>query len=350
MKKAIFTLAFLVMAFGNAGFAQRDFNLKSDAKKNVLKHYGVRDESIVPKVANWEEASGDHYRTNYTYDENDYYLNEEFTEYNEGEGWMPLYQIFYTYDFAGNVVEALGMYAYGGGVLVEAVRVAYTYEGGELSEVLYQQNVGSGWENDMKEVYTYNDNVTTMLMWDWNGGNWSPSDLYTYTRNGNSIELVVQYMQGGAWQYNERTVTTLNFNEQIIEILAQSWTGTSWVNYELTTYNYEGDVFTSKTIMVWDGSQWADDTMFHYDYDSEGNATHGLCYRMANGEWVFDDGDIEMAFDYSKKSNSYYGIKVEVEYFDVTNLKENAATIGAEVFPVPAQGVINIKAADFASN
>jgi hypothetical protein len=43
MKKGLFTLAILVMAFGNVGFAQHKVNLKSDATANVLKHYGVRD-------------------------------------------------------------------------------------------------------------------------------------------------------------------------------------------------------------------------------------------------------------------------------------------------------------------
>ena len=45
MKKTIFTLAVLVMAFGNVGFAQRNANLKSNVTANVLKHYGVRDET-----------------------------------------------------------------------------------------------------------------------------------------------------------------------------------------------------------------------------------------------------------------------------------------------------------------
>ena len=49
MKKGLFTLAILVMAFGNVGFAQHKVNLKSDATSNVLKHYGVRDATtLVP--------------------------------------------------------------------------------------------------------------------------------------------------------------------------------------------------------------------------------------------------------------------------------------------------------------
>ena len=64
----------------------------------------------------------------------------------------------------------------------------------------------------------------------------------------------MQYMQGGAWQNEEKQIITLNFDERVTEILDQDWVGTSWVNDELTTYNYEGNVFPTKTIKEWDGS------------------------------------------------------------------------------------------------
>ena len=70
MKKALFTLAIFVMAFGNVGLAQRNVNLKSDATATVLKHYGVRNESmIVPQTAFWRDTYGTQYSAIYTYDE-----------------------------------------------------------------------------------------------------------------------------------------------------------------------------------------------------------------------------------------------------------------------------------------
>ena len=84
MRKTLFILVVFVMAFGNAGFAQHKTNLKSTATENVLKHYGVREEtSVVPEIAFWHSASGEDYRTVYTYDEYDYYLIEEYTKIDQ---------------------------------------------------------------------------------------------------------------------------------------------------------------------------------------------------------------------------------------------------------------------------
>ena len=220
MKKGLFTLAILVMAFGNVSFAQHKANLKSNATQQVLKHYGVRDESsIVPEIATWETTDGEKYRTVYTYDEYDYYLIEEYTKIDEGDGWVDFSMIMYEYDFNGNVLEAVAMSVDDSGVMENDSRASFTYDGDQLSEVVYQEWEDGAWENETKEVYTYNGDITTVLYWDWNGNNWSSDELWTYTRTGNTIELVMQYMQGGAWQNDEKQIITLNFDEKVTEIV-----------------------------------------------------------------------------------------------------------------------------------
>ena len=351
MRKAFFTLAVIVMAFGNMGMAQQKFNLKSKATQNVLKHYGVRDEStIVPQIAYWQTTFGENYRTVYTYDEYDYYLIEEYTkvDYGNGYGWMDYYMLSYEYDFAGNVLEIVAKSALETGVMQNAARASYTYDDFELSEIVYQEWEDGDWENDTKEVYTYNGDVTTVLYWDWNGNNWASDELYTYTRTGNTIELVMQYMQGGAWQNDERQVFTLDFNERVIEILDQDWEGTSWVNDELTTYNYEGDVFPSKTVKAWNGSSWVDHQKFEYTYDGNGNAVTGLSLQFGGGnDWLSHDSDIEMAFGNGEKSNEYYGMSVDVEYVDLTGVNEINAAANFVVYPVPADKEVTIEAEGF---
>ena len=88
MKKGLFILAVLVMAFGNVGLAQRNTLLKSNATARMLQHYGVRDEStIVPQTALWRDTYDTQYRTDYIYDEYEYYLFEEVSQENDGDGW-----------------------------------------------------------------------------------------------------------------------------------------------------------------------------------------------------------------------------------------------------------------------
>lgn len=342
MKKGLFTLTILLMAFGNVGFAQHKANLKSNAMQNVLKHFGVRDETtMVPEIATWETTSGEKYRTVYTYDEYDYYLIEEHTKIDEGDGWVDFSMIMYEYDFNGNVLEAVAMSVDDFGVMENDSRASFTYDGDQLSEVVYQEWEDGAWENETKEVYTYNGDVTTVLYWDWNGNNWSSDELWTYTRTGNTIELVKQYMQGGAWQNEEKQIITLNFDEKVTEILDQDWVGNTWVNDELTTYNYEGNVFPTKTVKEWNGSAWEDDLKFEYTYDGNNNAVSGLCLEFGGYDWVSEDDDIEMVFSNGEKAYEYYGFWVDVEYVDLTSVNENAAA-KFMVYPIPAENEIQI--------
>ena len=345
MKKGLFVLAVLVMALGNVSFAQRKAELKSNANANVLKHYGVRDETtVVPATAFWETTDGEQYRTTYTYDEYDYYLTEELTEVNYGDGWQEFSLLTYDYDFSGNVIEIVAQIMEDGGWENEA-RASYTYDDDLVTEVIIQEWENGNWENETKEVYNYSGDVTTVLYWDWNGSNWSSDELWTYTKDGNTIELIIQYMQGGAWQNDEKQLLTLDFDEHVTEILDQDWVGTTWVNDERTTYIYEDGVFTNKNVEDWNGSAWEDDLAFEYEY-VDGNAKHGECFEKEAGQWTPADDDIEMAFGYGAKSNEYYGYRVDIQYVDLTQVGENT-TASFVVYPVPAQDALFIETDSF---
>ena len=346
MKKGLFTLAVLVMAFGNVSFAQHKANLKSNATQQVLKHYGVRDESsIVPEIATWETTDGEKYRTVYTYDEYDYYLIEEYTKVDEGDGWVDFSMIMYEYDFNGNVLEAVAMSVDDSGVMENDSRASFTYDGDQLSEVVYQEWENGAWLNETKEVYNYSGDVTTVLYWDWNGNNWSSDELWTYTRTDNTIELVMQYMQGGAWQNMERCTYTLDFDDNILEILVEFWVNnTMWEFHQKNVYHYNGGVYTSMTVEVDNGL-----VVQQYDYSYEdGNATHGECKIWTGGsQLVPGDGEIEMAYGFNYDKKTIYGSVVEMTYFDVTQVDENVQAANFKVYPVPAENEIQIQSESF---
>ncbi len=346
MNKALFTLAILVMAFGNVSFAQSKANLESKATATVLQHYGVRDATtMVPQTATWRSVLGDQYRTTYNYDEYDYYLIEALTEVKTDDNWLNFIQLTYEYDFDGNVLEML-LRSYVNGTWMNEDKASYTYEDAMLREIIIQEYVDGTWINEIKEDYTYLGNVTTVLYWSWNGNNWTTEELYTYTKEGNSIELIIQYMQGGAWQNDEKQVFTLDFDERIVEIMEQDWVNNTWVNEEQTVYNYEGAVFTSKFVNEWNGSAWADHYRYVYEYDDKGNAIQGECFGMVNNEWNYADGDIEMAYGYSEVSNEYFGSHVDVEYVDLTVVDDNA-TVNFKAYPVPAENELIIQVEGF---
>lgn len=346
MKKAFFTLAILVMAFGNMSFAQRKADLKTDVTANVLKHYGVRNETtMVPQIATWQTTNNVKFHTTYSYDEYDYYLNLEYTKMDEGDGWSAYYMITYEYDFSGNVIEALGQ-SYETGVFENDARASYTYDMDMLSEAIYQYWDGNGWVNDTKEVYNYNGDVTTILYWDWNGSNWTSDELYTYTYSDNTIELVIQYMQSGAWQNYMRCTFKLDFDENITEILLEDWMGSQWEweFHQKNVYHYEGGVYTSMTVEVDNGT-----VVQRFDYTYvDGNATHGECKKWTGGtQMVPDDGELEMAYGYNAATKTYYGSEVDVTYVDVTSLNENTQATNVKVYPMPAENELIIQAEGF---
>lgn len=347
MKKGLFILAVLVMAFGNVGLAQNETNLKSNATQNVLKHYGVRDDiTIVPETAVWQTVDDEHYRTTYSYDEYDYYLVEELTECKLESGWKDWYLVHYDYDFSGNVLEIYALNAFEGDSWEDDSRASYSYENGELSEVVYQYWDGNDWVNDVKEVYNYNGEVSTVLYWDWNGTNWTSDELYTYTRNGNTIELVMQYMQGGAWQNESRYVFTLDYDENILEITIEAWVNNAlWQFMENFVYHYEGGVYVSMTVHF--GPYGDPDYRCDFSYEN-GNAVHGeYKHRMANGQYEPVDGEIEMAYGFNYDKKTFYGSVVEMTYFDVTQVDENVQAANFKVYPVPAENEIQIQAEGF---
>ena len=348
MRKALIIVAVLVMAFGEAGFAQqRKASLKSKATETVLKHYGVRDESaMVPETAVWRTAEGDQYRTTYTYDEYDLYLIEELTESKIDDQWIDWYLVNYEYDFFGNVLEILGLSSFGGEAWDYDSRASYSYDGDVLSEVVYQYWEDDDWVNETKEVYNYNDNVTTVLYWDWNGNNWSSDELWTYTYDDESIELLIQYMQGGAWQFDEKITFTLDFNGNIKEVLYEEWQNNAWVNALKMMYFYEDGVYTEILVGYWMNNDWQVEYKYEFGY-VDGNATHGTCNLFISGQLVSTDGDIEMAYGYNTASKSFYGCEVNMTYIDLTGVNENVEATNFKVYPVPAENEIQIQAEGF---
>ena len=345
MKKVIFTLAVLVMALGNMGFAQSKAELRMNTTKQIFKQYGlVRESSIVPQYADFYESFGTHRRTTYYYDESEFTLTEEITEVYE-DFWQNESRVAYEYDFYGNVFEKLDQ-EWDGNDWENVVLVSYAYDGDVLSEDIYQTYSDGQWVNLIKEVYNYNGDVWTVLVWEWNGTTWTSSVLNTYTRDNNTIVHVMQYMQGGAWQNDEKYIYTLDFDENVTEILMQEWTGTEWADKEKTTYLYEDGVYTDQYVQEWNGSAWLDGFHFTFDYDG-GNAKLGKCYSYDGETWVPSDGDIDMTYDYNAEMISFYASVVEMTYVDLTNVGENAQAANVKVYPVPAESELFIQTDDF---
>lgn len=348
MKKVIFTLAVLVMALGNMSFAQSKADLKAKTTERIFKQYGLTRQSyIVPAQAYYYEADGTQHRTTYYYDESELTLTEEITE-TYWDSWQNELRIAYEYDFNGNVWEMLYQEWDGSG-WEDVMQVSYDYDGDVVSEVIYQYYTEGVWENFMKEVYNYSGDQWTVLYWAWNGNNWTSDELYTYTRDANTIDLLIQYMEGGAWQNEAEEIYTLDFDENVIEILCKEWNPESilWEDVEKTTYVYNDGLYTDQYVQEWDGTTWNDEYHYTFDYDGMGNAKHGMCYAFGGYDWAPADGDVEMAYGYNAGTKVFWGSEVEMSYVDLTGVNENTQAINVMVYPVPTENEIFIQSEGF---
>ena len=161
-----------------------------------------------------------------------------------------------------------------------------------------------------------------------------------------TIELLIQYMQGGAWQNDEKDTFTLNFNENVTEILYELWQNNAWTNFIKIIYNYNDEgCFDSRLLQGWmvNSSVWEDDIICRFSY-VDGNAVHAAAVKVM-GEIPCDD-ELEMAYGYNAANKLFYGTEVEMTYVDLTDVKENAQA-NFKVYPVPAEKEIQIQAEGF---
>ena len=350
MRKAIFTLAVLVMALGNVGLAQfSKAEIKNMLREQVFKQKGlVRESYIVPQQANYVMADGSQFRKTYYYDEWDYTCTEDITEFFDDGSWTNKSRYTYEYDFNGNVLEML-YEKWEDDDWSASGRTSYTYNGDVLEEMLYQVESDGTWVNRLKYVYNYNGDQWTVLTWLWEGNSWTVSFLNTYTRIGNTIEELMQYMEGGAWQNLALVIETLDFDENVTGLLYQYWDEDEleWVNVDTMSYTFENGVFTETLLQLCDDIGWYDAYLYSYEYDGNGNATVGKSFVNDDGNWVPGDGDLEMSYGFNANMEYFYGIEAEMSYVDLTSVNENAQAVSFEVYPVPAENEIQIQAEGF---
>lgn len=345
MKKAIFTLAVLVMAFGNVGMAQMSLSLKSAQSNMVFKHYGMTRETVYqPSDVMYSRSNQVMYRGTFSYDEEFNRYEELYERTSATESWTNYYLKSYEYDFYGNVMEEL-LQTWVDDEWVNDSRIVYTYSGTQISEAVSQLWDGE-WKNDVKVVYNYDGDEMTQLYWTWNGSVWSSSELYTYTFTNESIDLLMQYMQGGAWQNEQHKMFMLDFNQNVKEILVENWENNAWVNAENWVYSYEGDVYTLVMVQQWKDNDWQDYRKVVYTYEN-GNAKHGEYWQWSGSEWFVIDEELEMPYNYNTESMSFFCYVVDMNYVDLTGVEENTQSATFKVYPVPAEGEITIEAVNF---
>ena len=162
--------------------------------------------------------------------------------------------------------------------LINHSRTIYTRapDGTLLYEKVEQLWNGTDWENSIREIYIYTNQLDTILYERWENGNWVDYErnimgypglkLGNYQFFENKSSMLVQQWIDNSWQDVQLYSYTYNNDGDLIEELLQAGYGIEWLNTSLTQYAYNGNTvgkltninsesrLTHKLIKYWDYS------------------------------------------------------------------------------------------------
>ena len=231
-----------------------------------------------------------------------------------------------------------------GSMWTNNAKTVYTYDGaGNILSETDQNWDGStsAWVNSYSYIYTYNANnkITTQIdqSWDTVSHSWTNQDKQTYTYDVTNTYVLSQLSQlwnsgSSTWDnYTQHVYTYDGMNDQLTA-LAQTWSGSAWINNSLATYSSfvaqlpqtEIDQTWNTSTLVFDNNQ-----KFTYTYNSFNQETSSASTSWnIGGFWQPTTSDRESRFYYETYTT---GVKAVAANDDDVML-----------YPVPASDVLNI--------
>lgn len=145
---------------------------------------------------------------------------------------------------------------------------AFSYnEKGLTSESIFQSWTSGAWKNTTRHQFIYNtrNQLVEDTIYAWvNDNNWFHSSLYSYTYNDTS---------------------SLNFG-LITSTRLRNWGGTDWVNNILECYTYDSlGRMDSLVYKRWTNNAWKNETLRHYTYDTLGRIQVFEFYEWNGTNW-----------------------------------------------------------------
>ena len=271
----------------------------------------------------------------YTYDENDNMTESLFQRW-DGSNWIGFYIFIYEFDDNNNSIKWLvknwdgehwidntmteneydsnnnliysenSMWYEGHWILARNQTFIYDNENRLTEE---KSQIWNGyWVDDRRSEYTYQIFDTTYQVVSisqvWYSPSWANEDrsISTYDKNNNLIEIVRQEWGTSDWENKKRNVYKFD-EKRMLEDLAQLWDGSDWMNDTWHIYSYEGKKKIEYIYMEWINSDWLNIKRKLYTYDFHDNQIQDLTQVWGGLSWEDDKRNI-CEFD-------LYGNKIE---------------------------------------
>jgi hypothetical protein len=211
-------------------------------------------------------------------------------------------------------------------------------QNGNLTSTVDQLLAGGSFRNAYRYSFTYDNNkISEMLYEEWNGTGWDPSERYTN---------IVMHRGSGLEGEPQSYVT-------------QEWDNGAWVNEERYNAVYDSNGGYVGTYQDWDTDDFTDAYRTTIGMDSHGRQTESKDEYIDNGGWVIDywtkyantyDNDrltqtITLNWDEDKQ---VLGNQYKEEFSDFTvvaSIKYNKIS-SLNIYPNPASDIVNISNTD----
>lgn len=174
------------------------------------------------------------------------------------------------------------------------LRETYTYDTNSNALTFTSEIWINGlWTNEYRWIYTYdsNNSITNYLWQQGNGTSWDnylSRDL-TYDSNHNYIRSVSKQWVNGSWKNTTAIFYMYDFNQNRIADSTLNWVDTTWQTNSRNRYGYDmtnNHIYTKSE--VWKGWNWENSYQLNFTYDANGNLTLELGERWQNGSWEND--------------------------------------------------------------
>ena len=247
----------------------------------------------------------------YTYNDKGLWDTEVYSLL-ENNQWQPNDKAEFSYDENGNLSRELHFQWDNGDWVPYYNLNNYLGETGLIDSVVTSR-FDSVWRNESRRLYTYEGgNLTELLISRFNNEQWENNSKYEYVYNseGQMTSQTYSTIRNGQWRLNSKD--SLRYENgrctELLTYMRTMWGGNGWILRGKTTFEYDGDRISQQTSYSagWGGGDMSFDGKTEFHYDSDGELVSKTTSIFNESEWIVRDVYTNL-FDTEKKAVEMMG-------------------------------------------
>lgn len=150
------------------------------------------------------------------------------------------------------------------------------------------------------EYYNVNGILETVMLEDWDGSAWAPSERYSlFPAEGGKDSAMIHFTPlGSGWEPSAKTTVTYNQEDRVAEVLEFDYIASAWAPVSRYGYTYtaEGQILTELIQSSVNDTAWEDSRQINYTYNSAGKRIQMEVSRFDGTQWLAESKEI---YDYN---------------------------------------------------